>query len=1132
MPGQEAGGSPGAAPAQDPRRGSAPRSPGRSRTPTRRATPPASPRDGAPTPRSKKGGEEGADPPGGAQQEPGAAQEQGGGQEDETQEGFDRTVPASALAQQETSKAPPPPPSQGARTRSSSGRRVSTTPRSPSAAPRSPSGSNVSPRPGGRRSSQTPASPQRKGSGASSGAERTPAPPSRVRSGSSTSTGSAAKRPSRQAFNPGLAVQSHRVGDASAADIRRGSATGSGPPTPAGPRARVVVAARLASAEEPKPLCAAVAAALGVEPERVRCAKVEAVPAIDQAVLDAVRQWAGELLDPDRSGQAQGSSPSGRHRQCIAEAASAATFCDPSAQGGAPTFQAARGRARAAFARAERRWRGKRRRCDACDELLDNAAVPPGRHAVHALLCLNAAVEAARQLRQQDGTGATDDGSALGAVIAAAVARPSPLLEALGATAGQSILQGMREAAAVDGQAGQADGAVQQEPAAERWAVFETALLAIAKPAAEGRLCDAAHLPELPEGGFAALSAPLLLAAAQPGGRECMLQGSVVPVPGADAVLAPSFSLVEGAHGGVALRGILGGDDGVLGGPDDLPEAVRRGALRDLATAEDRLDMVSCAAAADEGISEAIVVIDGLSMGDALRGLRRALARGQGSFSELALHVGRPRRSGGAQRAAAAASDAPTEGAPQEDPEEDDPGTCLQESLTPPPGFALGPALRWEAASDCIDVSVSGRVAQWRRPRGGASRDMPWASCPAGVPAAPDATQCAWWVGVRGPATGVSIGVALGSAGPTDLPSVWILSTAGDIGVVRHGDYRAAVPMIPDGAVVRVRVDLTDQGGVSFEVDGEAIEYALDKYHGQWPPPGQWDRAQLRPIVQLGSQGCVAQIYGEDEGRQMLELRKGGLFQDAVDRLVAAEAAGREQSPGWLRLHWELLGVLLDPVGGQFREVCSRCAIEAEEVAGRGVIANLYRQQWDAGNPKAVSKHLQITDDRNLAVRALESATGAQLCRAHRGFSTGKHYWEVVLKEFSYAGNGFQEIGVCTVDVPAVPARDSKWLIGGVHANGWAVAFSHGWHRSHDDLAADPMLSKCIANLAPKKGLRVGVLLDMDSGTVTFLQGGSMVCKFTGLQGKTVYPAVSMGCLDYRHNELVADFDAELPEGR
>ncbi|TNN29295.1 E3 ubiquitin/ISG15 ligase TRIM25 [Liparis tanakae] len=113
---------------------------------------------------------------------------------------------------------------------------------------------------------------------------------------------------------------------------------------------------------------------------------------------------------------------------------------------------------------------------------------------------------------------------------------------------------------------------------------------------------------------------------------------------------------------------------------------------------------------------------------------------------------------------------------------------------------------------------------------------------------------------------------------------------------------------------------------------------------------------------------------------------------------------------------------------------------------------------------------------------------------ASKGFSRGRHYWEVKLSSNNFSGVGLAYAGMEREGLASRLGRNARsWCVE------WFAGKLSAWHNSSESVLVNPN---------PK---RIGVLLDCEAGTATFYSVADLAYPFHSFVfpfSEAVYPAL------------------------
>lgn len=167
-------------------------------------------------------------------------------------------------------------------------------------------------------------------------------------------------------------------------------------------------------------------------------------------------------------------------------------------------------------------------------------------------------------------------------------------------------------------------------------------------------------------------------------------------------------------------------------------------------------------------------------------------------------------------------------------------------------------------------------------------------------------------------------------------------------------------------------------------------------------------------------------------------------------------------------------------------------------------------QLANSWSPVDRSTCIRVRRDDPLTFRRLPVQGTTDAIRAKVGYSRGLHAWTIRWKSDQRGSHAV--VGVATAQAP-LQQIGYKCLVGGnAETWGWDLVKNRLWHngRSHPGVMC---LAENGHNLLERTASipdDITVILDMDAGTMEFaIEGHYLGVAFTGLKGKTLYPAVS-----------------------
>jgi len=144
--------------------------------------------------------------------------------------------------------------------------------------------------------------------------------------------------------------------------------------------------------------------------------------------------------------------------------------------------------------------------------------------------------------------------------------------------------------------------------------------------------------------------------------------------------------------------------------------------------------------------------------------------------------------------------------------------------------------------------------------------------------------------------------------------------------------------------------------------------------------------------------------------------------------------------------------------------------------------------------------------------------------RAKQGYSSGRHYWTILVQLYNGGGNGYNTAGICTKT--CILQGMSGYPFAG-SPDAWVVdlcRLTKIQGTSHGSEAYGSGAKSL------KTGDLIGFLLDMDAGTFSVYYNSVLIGEaYNGLKGKgLIYPCIGIGRL--HKNIYVTDFKAKVPK--
>lgn len=167
-------------------------------------------------------------------------------------------------------------------------------------------------------------------------------------------------------------------------------------------------------------------------------------------------------------------------------------------------------------------------------------------------------------------------------------------------------------------------------------------------------------------------------------------------------------------------------------------------------------------------------------------------------------------------------------------------------------------------------------------------------------------------------------------------------------------------------------------------------------------------------------------------------------------------------------------------------------------------------QLANAWNPVDRSTCIRVRRDDPLTFRRLPVQGTTDAIRAKVGYSRGLHAWTIRWKADQRGSHAV--VGVATAQAP-LQQFGYKCLVGGnAETWGWDLVKNRLWHngKSHPGVMCQAENGHFLLERTASISDDITVILDMDAGTMAFdVDGHYLGVAFTGLKGKTLYPAVS-----------------------
>lgn len=167
-------------------------------------------------------------------------------------------------------------------------------------------------------------------------------------------------------------------------------------------------------------------------------------------------------------------------------------------------------------------------------------------------------------------------------------------------------------------------------------------------------------------------------------------------------------------------------------------------------------------------------------------------------------------------------------------------------------------------------------------------------------------------------------------------------------------------------------------------------------------------------------------------------------------------------------------------------------------------------QLANAWSPVDRSTCIRVKRDDPLTFRRLPVQGTTDAIRAKVGYSRGLHAWTIRWKADQRGSHAV--VGVATAQAP-LQQIGYKCLVGGnAETWGWDLVKNRLWHngKSHPGVMCLAENGHLLLERSASIPDDITVILDMDAGTMAFsIEGHYLGVAFTGLKGKTLYPAVS-----------------------
>ena len=166
-------------------------------------------------------------------------------------------------------------------------------------------------------------------------------------------------------------------------------------------------------------------------------------------------------------------------------------------------------------------------------------------------------------------------------------------------------------------------------------------------------------------------------------------------------------------------------------------------------------------------------------------------------------------------------------------------------------------------------------------------------------------------------------------------------------------------------------------------------------------------------------------------------------------------------------------------------------------------------QQDHGWNKDDKSPNLFVKEENNLTVYRHPVVQSTDGIRGRVGYSRGFHCWKI--KWDTKKRGTHAVLGICTAEAPLTHKKYCSLIGMNNESWGWDITQSKLFHgedsikRNNKDY---PRVSKTFKSFAIPE--TIFLLLDMDEGILSFVVNGYYLgVAFTGLKGKTLYPAIS-----------------------